>query len=331
MCSIVPTVSIIILNWNGKRFLKECLGSLQVQTFPDFETILLENGSSDGSAEFVRDSYPWVHLVPLKENIGFAGGNNRALVECKGEFIVTLNNDTKLEPGFLAALVSAAEADPHIGMVAAKMLNFYEPGRIDSVGVRIATNGMGQNIGVGEEDRGQYDIPAEVFGPCAGAALYRRSMLDQVGFFDDSFFAYYEDLDLAWRGRLAGWRAVTAPDAVVYHVHSATSGKMSAFTVYQVQRNKWFVLLKNWPTPLLVQHFLLIKVFDLAALVLAVLRGRGGAAVKARFAVLKYLPSLLRARKHVQSMGTVTNAEVEKFFSKSEGAIATFRRKMWDR
>ena len=324
-------LSVIILNWNGKSLLTQCLDSLQQQSFRDFETILLDNGSSDGSADYVRTAYPWVRLVALPENLGFADGNNRALAECSGEFIVTLNNDTKADPDFLAALAAAAETDPGVGMVAAKMLNFFDKGRIDSVGVSIATNGMGQNIGVGEEDRGQYDTPAEVFGPCAGAALYRREMLDQVGFFDPAFFAYYEDLDLAWRGRLAGWRAVTAPGAVVYHVHSATSGKMSPFTVYQVQRNKWFVLLKNWPAPLLIRHLPLILLFDLAALGLALLRGRGLAALRARLDVVKNLPRLLSERRRVRGMCRISTEEVERLFTRGEGGLSTFRRKMWDR
>jgi hypothetical protein len=327
----MPTVSVIILNWNGKRFLKECLDSLEAQTFRDFETVLLENGSTDGSADLVRVAYPWVRLVALAENIGFASGNNRALQECCGEFIVTLNNDTKLSPGFVAALLSGAEADPRIGMVAAKMLNFYQKGRIDSVGVCIAPNGMGQNIGVGEMDLGQYDQLVDVFGPCAGAALYRRTMLDEVGFFDPSFFAYYEDLDLAWRGRLAGWRCVTAPKAVVYHVHSGTSGKMSPFTVFHVQRNKWFVLLKNWPTSILVRQVPLLLLFDLAALLLALLRRRGTAAFKARLAVLAETPRLYLERRKVQGGRKLSVAEVERLFTRGEGPFRTFCRKMLDR
>ena len=327
----MPRLSVIILNWNGKRFLKECLDSLQRQTFLDFETILLENGSTDGSADLLREAYSWVRLVALPENIGFAGGNNRALLECSGEFIVTLNNDTKVEPGFLAALLAVAENDARIGMVAAKMLDFYHKGRIDSVGIRIVDNGLGQNIGVGETDLGQYDCGGEVFGPCAGAALYRRAMLDEVGFFDPSFFAYYEDLDLAWRGRLAGWRSLTAPQAVVFHVHSATSGKMSPFTVFQVQRNKWFVLLKNWPTSILVRRLPIICAVDLASLVLAVLRGRGMAAVKARLEVWRSLSRILRERRRLNDLRKLSVAEVERLFSRGEGTFSTFKRKLWDR
>jgi GT2 family glycosyltransferase len=328
---MTPTLSVIILTWNGKGFLPECLDALAAQSYRDFETVLLDNGSTDGSADYVREHYPWVRLVELPENAGFAGGNNRALAECRGRYIVTLNNDTKAEPDFLAELVRRVEVDPGIGMVAAKMLNFYHKERIDSVGVRIAANGMGQNIGCQELDLGQYDRNREAFGPCAGAALYRRAMLDEVGFFDDGFFAYYEDLDLAWRGRLAGWRCLTAPEAVVLHVHSATSGKMSPFTVFQVQRNKWFVLLKNWPAGLLAARLPLIVTFDLAALLLAVLRGRGLAACRARIAVLLSLRALLRQRRAVQRLRKLSNAEVKRLFSGGEGAYRTFKRKMRDR
>ncbi|MBJ6727035.1 glycosyltransferase family 2 protein [Geomesophilobacter sediminis] len=320
-------LSVIILNWNGKQHLDGCLESLALQSFRDFETVLFDNGSTDGSAEYVRERFPWVRLVAVPQNLGFAGGNNRAFDECQGEFIVTLNNDTKVSPDFLSELVAAAEADPKIGMVAAKMLNFYQPGRIDSAGVKVAANGMGYNVGVGETDVGQYDTPTEVFGPCAGAALYRRAMLDEVGFFDDDFFAYYEDLDLAWRGRLAGWRAVSAPGAVVLHVHSATSGKMSPFTVYHVHRNKWFVLVKNWPASLLGRHLFRILCFDLGALALAVLRHRAGAALRARWDVVRSLPLLLQKRKEVAALRRLTPPELAALLQPANSAVATFARK----
>ena len=321
-------VSVIILNWNGKRFLDDCLTSLAAQTFRDFETVLVENGSTDGSDDYVRERFPWVKLLALDQNLGFAEGNNRGLLACTGEYVVTLNNDTRVEAAFLAELVAAADADPGIGMVAAKMLNFHEPGCLDSVGIGAATNGLGGNIGVNERDAGQYDTPAPVFGPCAGAALYRRSMLDEVGFFDPDFFAYYEDLDLAWRGRLAGWRCVTAPSAVVYHIHSATSGKMSPFTVYQVQRNKWYVMIKNWPAALLMERFPRILLYDLGGIALAVIRGRGGAALRARFHVLRNLPALVRKRRGVRALRKISITEIESILVHGGSPFRTFRRKM---
>jgi GT2 family glycosyltransferase len=321
-------VSVIILNWNGKRFLEDCLTSLAAQTFLNFEIVLVENGSTDGSAEFVRERYSWVKQLVLDQNLGFSGGNNQGLAVCRGEYIVTLNNDTRVETTFLAELVAAADADPGIGMVAAKMLNFYDTGRIDSVGIRATTAGLGVNRGVGEADRGQYDTPEEVFGACAGAALYRRAMLDEVGFFDAEFFAYYEDTDLAWRARLAGWRCMTAPRAVVYHVHSATSGRMSPFTVYQVQRNKWYTIIKNWPGRLLLEHLTQIICYDLGAIVLAVLRGRLGAALRARLHVLRDLPLLLRKRREIQALRKVTVFDVERFLEPGGSSLQTFKRKM---
>lgn len=324
----MPLISVIILTWNGKQFLQNCLESLASQTFRDFETVLLDNGSQDGSEDYVRKEFPWVRVVRLAENVGFSAGNNRALVECRGKYIVALNNDTKVAPEFIAELMKAAEADSAIGMVAAKILNFYDTGRIDSVGIRATTAGLGMNRGVGETDRGQYDAAGEVFGACAGAALYRRALLDEVGFFDAAFFAYYEDTDLAWRARLAAWRCVTAPGAVAYHVHSATSGRMSPFTVYQVQRNKWYTIIKNWPGQLILKHFTQIILYDLGAIVLAAFRGRLGAALRARFHVLRDLPMLLRKRREIQALRKVTVFDVEHCLEPGGPSLQTFKRKM---
>jgi GT2 family glycosyltransferase len=290
-------VSVIVLNWNGRDMLAGCLGSLALQTFRDFEVILADNGSSDGSAEYVRERFPWVRLLALETNAGFSGGNNRALSLCKGELIVTLNNDTEAEPDFLTELSAAADRDPGVGMVAALLVNFFTPGILDAAGIAPGFDGLGYCLGHGEPVAVPRGEPAEIFGPSAGAALYRRSMLEEVGFFDNNFFAYYEDLDLAWRGRHSGWRCVTAPHAVVRHMHSATSGKTTPFTIYHLHRNKWYVLLKNWPMRLLLRHLPRILFTDLAAFSLAAMKGRGGAAFRARLAVLAALPRLLTERR----------------------------------
>ena len=320
-------VSVIILTWNGRAYLDECLNSLAAQTFRDFETILVDNGSTDGSVEYVRSTFPWVRLVALPGNTGFAAGNNRGLEEAGGDFVVALNNDTRVNPDFLAELVRVAEGDALIGMVAARMRNYYRPERIDAAGLKIGTNGLGYNIGIGEIDDGRYD-GEQLFGPCGGAALYRREMLDETGFFDPDFFAYYEDFDLAWRVRLAGWKALAAPLALVYHVHSATGGVMSGFKVYHTQRNKRYVIVKNWPLGLLLRHLPVILFFDAAALFLALLKGRGGAALRARLDVLKNLRSLLSKRRAVQALNKLSTGEIELLFSPHEGAFKTFFRKM---
>lgn len=320
-------VSVIILTWNGQEYLKECLDSLAAQTYCGFETILVDNGSSDGSVDYVRSTYPWVRLIELPENVGFAEGNNCGLGLALGTYIVALNNDTKVDPEFLAELVRVADNDARTGMVAARMRNYYRPELIDAAGLKIGCNGLGYNIGIGEIDDGRFDN-VSLFGPCGGAALYRREMLDKIGFFDPDFFAYYEDFDLAWRARLAGWKALAAPRALVYHVHSATGGEMSRFKVYYTQRNKWFVIVKNWPSGLFWRNLASILSADLGALCLALLCGRGVAGVRARIDVLRSLVRLLQKRREVQGTRILSDQQVASLFSPHEHIFLTFMRKM---
>lgn len=326
-----PTLSLIVLNWNGKRFLPECLDSLAAQSYRSFEVILVDNGSTDGSEELIRTNYPWVKLVVLPENVGFAEGNNRGLAACNGQYVVALNNDTVADPGFLAELVRVAESDAAVGMVAAKMRSYFQRDTIDAMGLKVGRNGLGYNLGGGEKDLGQYEAAEPVFGPCGGAALYRRRMLEQIGFFDSDFFAYYEDFDLAWRAHLAGWTCLPAPNALVYHVHSATSGEMSPFKVYHAHRNKWYTLIINWPGALLLTSLPRIIWYDLAALVLAALHGRCGAAITARLAVFGQLGALLRKRRTVQQARRLDNRAVAGLFSPYENPLQTFRRKRKNR
>jgi len=247
-----PAVSIIIVNWNGRAHLPVCLDSLAAQTFRDFEIVLVDNGSADDSVTFVRENHPWVKLVPLTENTGFASGNNHGLKESLGDYIVTLNNDTRAEPDWLEKLVKTANAHPRAGMVGCRICSFADPDVIDSIGMGICPDGMA---------RGRYrnrrwstlrgPEVEEILFPSACAALYRRTMLDEIGFFDDDFFAYAEDTDLGLRGRLAGWDAVLASNAVVYHKYSQTSGSLSPFKVYLVERNHYWVAVKNFSPGLL--------------------------------------------------------------------------------
>jgi GT2 family glycosyltransferase len=321
-------ISVIVLNWNGRQFLAECLDSLTAQTSCDFEVVLVDNGSTDGSARFIREEYPWVKLIELPINIGFAAGNNCGFEAATGEFIVALNNDTRLEPDFLDELLTVAHASPKVGMVAAKMLNYFVRECIDAVALKIGINGLGYNIGYGERDLGQYVENVAAFGPCGGAALYRRSMIEQVGFFDPDYFAYYEDFDLAWRGRLAGWECACAPRAVVYHVHSATSGEWSPFKVYQTHRNKWYVIVKNWPSSLIFRRLPSLIFADVASFALALARGRGSAALRARLDFLRNLSSLLRKRVQVQRMRVLSDQQVEQLFSPHEHPFRTLLRKL---
>ena len=271
-------VSVLIVNWNGLRHLPECLESLEKQSYREFEVIVVDNGSTDGSLEYLRESHPWVRLVPLPENTGFAGGNNAGLEQAQGEYVVTLNNDTIVLPDFLEEMVAVADAHPDAGMVAARICNNFERDTIDSLGIAICPDAMSRGAGRGRRFSEQkLDRVEEILFPSACAALYRRKMLDEIGFFDETFFAYCEDSDLGLRGRFAGWKALLARDAVVYHKYSMTSGAFSPLKLYLVERNHYFVALKNFPAGMLlaVPCFTLMRYFTQFMLVFGG-KGAGG-------------------------------------------------------
>jgi len=247
-------VSIIILNFNGKKFLKDCFESLKKQTYQYFEIILVDNGSTDNSVEFIKNNFPEVKIIANKENLGFAQANNQGFKITKGKYFVTLNNDTKTDKKWLENLVSVAEIDEKIGMVASKILSLKNPTLIDSVGINLSLNGMSRGRGRLEKDKGQYDKIEEIFMPSACAALYRKKMLEEIGFFDDKFFAYCEDTDLGLRGRLAGWKAFLSPQAVVYHYYSGTAGAYSPLKVFLVERNHFWLVIKNFPLKLVLLY-----------------------------------------------------------------------------
>jgi len=245
---LTPLVSIIIVNWNGIVHLPDCLDSLAAQTFRDFEVVLVDNGSRDDSVSFVRAHYSWVSVVPLPENVGFASGNNRGLEHASGKYIVTLNNDTRAEIDWLDNLVKAADADPTAGMIGCRICSFSNPDTIDSIGMGICPDGMSRGM-FRNKHWSTVSLPEvmEVLFPSACAALYKREMIEEIGFFDDDFFAYAEDSDLGLRGRVSGWGAILATQAVVYHKYSQTSGILSPFKVYLVERNHYWVVCKNFP------------------------------------------------------------------------------------
>jgi len=298
-----PRVSVIILNWDGLCYLDDCLTSLYAQTYTDFEVILVDNGSTDGSAEWLTERFPRVRLIRNKVNVGFAAGNNQGIRASQGEFIVTLNNDTRVEPDWLAALVTRAEEDPTVGMCASKMLFADRPAVVNSTGISMDPVGIAWDRQGGGQDDGQESEPTEVFGPCAGAALYRRAMLDQVGLFDERFFAYLEDVDLAWRARRTGWRCVYVPQARVYHVHSATGKEGSPLKSWLLGQNKVWSIAKNYrPISRLLAYLPLIILYDLAAVVFALIVRNDVYGMLGRVAGIVSLPRLWRRRSAVQAL-----------------------------
>jgi GT2 family glycosyltransferase len=243
-------ISVVIVNWNGRDDLAVCLAALEAQTDRDFETIVVDNGSNDGSTETVRRDFGWVRLVEAGENLGFAEGTNRGIELARGAWIATLNNDTLVDPGWIRALREAARTSgDRLGMLQSCVVFKKNPARTNSTGVLLFTNGVASDRDFGAPLRPD-DPPDEVFCPTAGAALYRRAMLEETrllsGVFDRSFFMYFEDVDLGWRCRLAGWSATYVPSAVVRHEFQASSKRQKGrFIGLHLRRNRVRMLLKN--------------------------------------------------------------------------------------
>lgn len=247
-------ISVVIPNWNGAHLLRGCLDSLRRQTFRDFVTYVVDNGSKDESLAMMRDEYPEVVVVPLPVNVGFASGVNAGIRASAGEYVILLNNDTEADADWLAELVAYMDSHPEYAYAASKLLDFRQRDIIDCVADGFSIYGIPFKVGARERDVGQYDRPFELFGACAAASLYRRSMLDDIGLFDDDYFAYVEDVEIALRAQIAGYRGVAVTSAKVFHMGSASSGgQPSAFTVRLSARNVWWTIVKCMPPGLLVQ------------------------------------------------------------------------------
>ena len=249
----MPSISVIIANLNGEVYLPDCLQSLSSQTFRDFEVILVDNGSTDRSLSLVKKDFPWVKVISLETNTGFARANNIGFESSSSEFVATLNNDTIAGPGWLQALYDAAKNNSDTGMVASKIYLGKEGRELDSAGMLLYPDGMTRQRGHGEEDNGQFDGSIEVLFPSACAALYRHEMLKETGYFDEDFFSYCEDADLGLRARLAGWKAVLAAGATVRHLYSQTGGRYSQFKAFHVERNHFWVLNKDLPLSYIIR------------------------------------------------------------------------------
>jgi len=328
---------VVIPNWNGADLIDECLAALQRQTLAH-DVIVVDNGSVDGSNLVVREKFPSVQLLEYPDNAGFAGGVNRGIrpaMEQGAEYVALLNNDAVADERWLERLVEAAEADPRVGAVAAKILTM-DGKRLDSTGDFYSVWGSPFSRGRGEEDRGQYDAPEqrEIFTASGGASLYRTEMFRQVGLFDERFFAYYEDTDIGFRGRLAGWKMVYEPSAVVRHHLGATSSRVnehekigetplsapsvsgrvppSPFARYHLVKNFVYVFTKNMPGRLYWKYLPRFLAGWAMMLALDLKRGMWASNVKASATALVNLPSILADRRRIQRGRTVTPGEIDR-------------------
>jgi len=327
----MKTVSVIILNWNGKQFLDDCLSSLRRQTFTDFEVILVDNGSRDGSVDFIRRNFKdFVRLIENKTNYGFARGNNIGISYATGRYIVLLNNDTRTDPDFLKELVVVAEEYPRVGMCAAKV--YLDSGQriIDTAGHLIYRDGLNRGRGRLEPDTGQYDTTEEVLFPSGSAALYKKEMLDEVGLFDEDFFAYGDDTDIGMKARLAGWACLYVPKAVVYHKYSGSTSAYSPFKAFLVERNRIWIAVKYFPLAVLLLNpcYAFIR-YVLQAYGALAHKGAAGRfaeeyshrkllaiLLRAHLAALKGFPKMWQKRRKIQKNTKISRHEIYSWFDK---------------
>jgi GT2 family glycosyltransferase len=259
-------ISVVIPNFNGMRFLPTCLDSLRRQTFAGAEIILVDNGSTDDSVSYVAEHYPEVIVVRLERNFGFCRAVNEGIRRGRGRYVALLNNDTEVDRLWLAELYQALQTNPQVGFCACRMINYFRRGVLDGAGDCFPRSARPFKRGHGEEVGKKYTAPELVFGASGGAAIYRKELFASVGYFDEDFFSYLEDVDLSFRAQLGGFKCLYVPTAVVYHMEGGTivgdidrlqtaARRDTDEKTYLLARNKIYVIVKNLPFHLLVKHF----------------------------------------------------------------------------
>lgn len=308
-----PLISAIIPAWSAPYYLPACLASLSAQLAPTDELILVDNGSGGKVAGWAKQFAPAARLLILPQNLGFAGGTNAGIRAAQGEWLLLCNDDALVEPGCVAALAQTLALAPEIGMAAGVLAFSRQPQRIASAGIQVQRDGVANDLYWGHSLASLPPSPTEIFGASGGLALLRRALIEDIGLFDERFFCYLEDVDLAWRARLRGWRTFLAPNARARHVCSASGGAQnSPFKQNLLALNRWRVLLRCLPTPLLRSCLPAILRYDTLAFAYAYLT-RQPAIAAGRLAVSHEIPLLLHQRRAIQARRTVSSAALERW------------------
>lgn len=318
-----PLIDIVIPNWNGREMLAACLDSLAGQSCQNFSIIVVDNGSTDGSILFVRENYPSVKLIIFEENKGFSVAVNAGIKAATSEWVFLLNNDIEVERDCLAHITDFIKENTEYDSIAVKMLDFHRRDYLDGAGDAVLRGGAGYRLGTMEKDSQFYSTSREIFGACAGAALYRKRFFQIAGLFDDDFFAYLEDVDLNFRARHRGLRCFYLSRAIVYHIGSATTGsKINSFTIKQSTKNSFHVLTKNYPFLLLLRFFPVILVYQLLWFVFCVKKMKFFAYVAGIIAAIVETPGMLRKRKeNLAAEGLVSPLVFAEMLTLSENEV----------
>ena len=310
--SMKTNVVVVIPNWNGDNFIAECLASLQKQSYAH-DVIAVDNGSVDNSVEIIEKSFPEVRLLQFDDNAGFAGGVNRGIrpaLDEKYEYIALFNNDAFADKDWLKNLVVAADNHPEAGIITGKFMRMDKK-HIDSTGDNYSVWAMPFPRGRNQVDSGQYDEAEYVFSGTGGASLYRVTMLEEIGLFDEEFFAYYEDVDISFRAQLYGWKVWYEPTAVAYHHVSGTSSKLGEFSRYHATKNFYMLYAKNMPARLYWKYgfFFLIQAARLLAS--SILLGHGLIHIKGIIKAFANSPHITRERLRNQRGRKVSAKEID--------------------
>lgn len=331
-------ISVVIPNFNGAKFLPMCLDSFKDQTYKDFELIVVDNCSTDGSCELIREKYPEVILIPMDYNSGFSVAVNRGMAKAGGEYIALFNNDAAAEPGWLEELLKGMESDETVGICGSKILFYFQRDTIDSTGVTLYDDGVTENRGHQEKDTGQYEKREFLFGACAAAILYRRKMLEDIAvegeIYDEDFFAYYEDADINFRAHLAGYKCLYVPSAVVYHIGSATNKRVNIkdgkphldqeltmedakpvhagnYMFYHSARNFWNLIIKDMPGSFFWRKACKTFFYEFILYFLySIKNGIFGMYLSTRWKLLGQISKMLKKRKIIQGRRKVDDNDV---------------------
>jgi GT2 family glycosyltransferase len=310
-------ISILILNYNGKMLLKQCLGSIFCQNYSNFEVILADNNSSDDSISWTRENYPQAKIIEYESNFGFAGGNNRALQHAKGEWIFFLNNDAFLEKNCLGILAERIKNRKLEQLAFAPlMLKSESANFVDSAGDILYPWGYAYRYENTMASEQKFSEDREIAAACCGAAVFNKDLLMRLQGFDDDFFLYYEDVDLSLRARHSGAKIQLVPNAKVFHKGSATIGKKNASTLYYIDRNRFWTKLKNFPLVTLIKYAPHSLICSLLSLALWTRRGFFLIWLKSRFDMLRKMPKMLKKRKKIFANSKINTAEFESWLLK---------------
>jgi len=297
-----PGVAVLIVNYNSGTLLSRSLEALSRQTVHDFRIVVVDNASSDNSVDCAEERYANVTLIRAERNLGFAAGNNLGLAHSReAAWIALLNPDAFPAPDWLERLLAAAASNPEYGFFGCRMRLADSPALLDGTADVYHVSGASWRRDHGVPLERGTNRPGEIFGPCAAAAMYARAALDDVGGFDERYFCYHEDVDLAFRLRLRGHRCLYVPEAMVDHVSSGIVGKRSDFATYHGHRNLMWTYVKDMPGPLFWRYLPLHLVMNLGAIVICALRGQLGVILRAKLAALAGLPEAIRQRRRIQA------------------------------